>query len=199
MPTFLFDLDGTITRREILPEIALLCGLGQEMATLTRQTMDGMLPFRQSFLKRVSMLRNVPISAAQEAVAAIPLLDCLVDWIRAHRDDCIIVTGNLDVWVAPICRRIGVRAITSTAIFDGDRLLDVCSVLDKYELVGRIAAERGRPIVALGDGNNDAGMIEAADIGIATGIVNRPAISVLQACTHAVYDEATLCRFLSHL
>ena len=33
---FLFDLDGTITRQEILPEIARAVGLEREIADLTR-------------------------------------------------------------------------------------------------------------------------------------------------------------------
>ena len=50
---FLFDLDSTITRQEILPTIAEEFGVFEEMRALTERTMRGELPFKQSFLQRV--------------------------------------------------------------------------------------------------------------------------------------------------
>ena len=38
---FCFDLDNTITRQEILPVLADDLGLADDMAVLTRLTMDG--------------------------------------------------------------------------------------------------------------------------------------------------------------
>ena len=46
---FLFDLDSTITKKEILPEIARKIGKEDEMRRLTEETMNGVLPFKQSF------------------------------------------------------------------------------------------------------------------------------------------------------
>ena len=47
---FLFDLDATITRKEILPELAGKLRKEAEMKELTERTMQGEIPFERSFL-----------------------------------------------------------------------------------------------------------------------------------------------------
>jgi phosphoserine phosphatase len=55
---FCFDLDGTMTRREILPAIASEVGLSEEIALLTSLTMRGLVPFESSFRLRCRILRE---------------------------------------------------------------------------------------------------------------------------------------------
>ncbi len=55
-PTIFFDFDGTITRQEVLPLIAREIDMEDEIATLTRATMDGLLDFRKSFRLRCRLL-----------------------------------------------------------------------------------------------------------------------------------------------
>ena len=55
------------------------------------------------------------------------------------------------------------------------------------------------PFVAVGDGNNDAEMIEAAEVGVGFGGVRPIAPSVLECATHAVYSEKALVRLLNKL
>ena len=52
---FIFDLDSTITKIEILPEISKMIG-DKEMRELTEQTMKGEIPFKHSFIKNVPQL-----------------------------------------------------------------------------------------------------------------------------------------------
>ena len=56
---FLFDLDSTITCKEILPTIAEKVNRQKEMRELTEATMNGEIPFKSSFLKRVEILSAV--------------------------------------------------------------------------------------------------------------------------------------------
>ena len=46
---FLFDLDSTITKVEILPEISKMISAEKEMRQLTEDTMKGVIPFQYSF------------------------------------------------------------------------------------------------------------------------------------------------------
>lgn len=55
------------------------------------------------------------------------------------------------------------------------------------------------PFVAIGDGNNDAEMIEAAEVGIGYGGVREIAPAVLACATHAIYEEEKLVEFLERL
>ena len=50
---FLFDLDATISKVEILPEIARKIHKEEEMRVLTERTMQGEIPFEKSFLRNM--------------------------------------------------------------------------------------------------------------------------------------------------
>ena len=72
-PLFVFDLDSTITKCELLPLIAESVGLGSEMTELTEAAMQGNVSFEQSFLKRVGLLEQVSVSQARSIAAKQPL------------------------------------------------------------------------------------------------------------------------------
>ena len=194
---FLFDLDSTITNQEILPTIAKTVGCYEEMCAFTENTMKGEIPFKQSFLKRVDLLKDVPVSVVRNIVENIKLNNDIVDFIKMHRERCYIVTGNLDVWIEDLMRRINMesKVFCSKALVEGDHITDVFSVLDKNAVIQQMVL----PFVAVGDGNNDAEMIEAAEIGIGYGGVREIAESVLECSTHTVYSEKKLVDFLERL
>lgn len=190
-----FDLDGTLTKKEILPIVAKELGLYDEINQLTQETIKGLIPFHESFIKRVDILKTVPISKVREIINSVPLNEKIVDFLKDNKNRCYIVTGNLDVWIAPLCEKIGVNYFSSIATYDGDYITEVSKVLIKADIVKQFNGLK----VAVGEGNNDAEMIKASTIGIAYGGVHKPAKSVLEFATHSIYEEETLCRFLRQL
>lgn len=194
---FLFDLDSTITKQEILPTISKALGKYEQMSALTESTMRGEMPFKQSFLQRVELLKDVPVSTVRKMIGEIALNERLVDFIQENSKRCYIVTGNLDVWIEELIARFGMErnVYCSNALVKDDRIEDVFKVVDKNAVISQMVL----PFVAVGDGNNDAEMIEAAEIGIGYGGVREIASSVLACATHAVYDEKRLVEFLERL
>lgn len=194
---FVFDLDSTVTRCELLPEIARSAGLGEEMAALTEQAMRGEVPFAQSFASRVALLTRIPIPQARKIAAGVPLNEEIARFLHAHAGRCLIMTGNLDVWIGDLLERLGMRGrcVCSEALAEGNRLLGVQHVLDKAQAAGQIA----HPFVAIGDGSNDVGMLCAADVGVAFGGVRKPSEQVRRAADVTIDDEAELCRYLEKL
>ena len=79
---FLFDLDSTITRKEILPTIAEKVNRKKEMRDLTEATMRGELPFKSSFLKRVDILSVMNVSETRALVTEIPLNRNIAQFIK---------------------------------------------------------------------------------------------------------------------
>ena len=75
---FLFDLDATITKVEILPEIARAINKEKEMRELTELTMQGEIPFERSFLERIELLKDIPVTEVAHMVRDIPVNDKLV-------------------------------------------------------------------------------------------------------------------------
>lgn len=194
---FLFDLDSTITRAEILPTIAERFSCGGRMRELTEAAMSSALPFRESFLQRVELLKDIPVSRINEEIANIPLNGKVVEFMRENASRCFIVTGNLDVWISGLVERIGVtgNVFCSRALTDGDRLVSVMSVMDKGLVVNQLNGE----FVAVGDGSNDAEMVSRADVGIAYGGVRSIAPVLLDVCDYAIYEEDRLCQLLRRL
>ncbi|MDO5334687.1 MAG: HAD-IB family phosphatase [Coriobacteriia bacterium] len=194
---FLFDLDSTITKQEILPTIARSVGKEEQMRMLTEEAMIGSVPFRDSFLSRVDLLKDVPVSEVSRAIAEIPVHEDLCRFMREHKDRCFIVTGNLDIWIDGLVERMGMKGnvYCSKGIVLDDRLLGVASVIDKNLTVDQFV----NPFVAVGDGSNDAEMISRAQVGIGFGGVRAIAPSVLEVASHAIYDEGRLVQFLGRL
>jgi phosphoserine phosphatase len=192
---FLFDLDGTITRQEILPEIARAVGMQDEIAALTRRTMAGELPFESSLRRRVEILSQVPVSEVRRIVAGVEIDPHIADFLAEHRDRCTIVTGNLDVWIADLVATLGVDCRSSTALVLGDRLIGLTSVLDKVVVAG----DYDGAICVVGDGYNDLGLMAAADYGVAYGGVHAPAPGLYDVASHAIFDPERRCELLSAL
>lgn len=194
---FLFDLDSTITRQEILPTIAKKVGIYERMCSLTESTMRGEVPFKQSFLQRVDLLKDIPVSEISEKISQIILNEKLVSFIKEHKSRCYIVTGNLDVWIEKLVSNMGMERNTfcSKAVEKDGFIQDVFSIVDKNAVISQMVL----PFVAVGDGNNDAEMIEAAEVGIGYGGVRDITPAVLACADHAIYDEDILVSFLERL
>ncbi len=194
---FLFDLDSTLTKQEILPTISKELGIFEKMSQLTESTMNGEIPFKQSFLQRVELLKNIPVSEVNRMIGEIQLNELLVQFVKKNQERCYVVTGNLDVWIADLMKKIGMEKnlFCSKALVKDDYIQDIFSIVDKNAVISQMVL----PFVAVGDGNNDAEMIEEAEIGIGYGGVREIAPSVLACASHAIYDEKKLVEFLERL
>lgn len=196
-PLFVFDLDSTITKCELLPLIAESVGLGNEMAELTEAAMQGKVLFEQDFRNRVRLLQGVPISRARSVVSRAPMHEEIASFIQENPERCIILTGNLDAWIMPIIEKLGMkgRCLCSKACICEDCLLGIASVLDK----GKVCKKLPHPFVAVGDGSNDLGMLCEAEIGIAFGGARKPPTELIAAADMLVQDENELIEILKKL
>lgn len=194
---FLFDLDSTISKKEILPTISEEIGKQKEMKELTEATMRGEIPFKTSFLNRVNILSCVDVSRVNDLVSRIPLNEAIVNFIIENQDRCYVVTGNLDVWISGLMNKIGMNqhVYCSKANVKEDRITQVISVVDK-ELMAKQFVQR---LVVIGDGDNDSGMAKHADIAIGFGGVRNIAPSLLRNIDYAFYDDRRCAEFLYSL
>lgn len=194
---FLFDLDSTISRVEILPTIAAGIGKLEEMRNLTESTMRGEIPFKSSFLQRVKILSDISVTEVRKMVSEIPLNEAIADFIKENSDRCYVVTGNIDVWINDLMDKIGMKhhVYCSKAQVKDDKIKQVVSVVDKELMVKQFV----QPLVVIGDGDNDSGMAKHADIAIGFGGVRNIAPSLLWNIDYAFYDDARCADFLRKL
>lgn len=194
---FLFDLDSTITKKEILPTISQEIGKLSEMRELTEATMRGEIPFRTSFLNRVKILSDINVSKVSDIVAEIPLNNEISNFIKDNRERCYIITGNLDVWISKLMEKLNIKnnIYCSKALVKDDKIDAVINVADK-EL---IAKQFVKPIVVIGDGSNDVGMAKIADISIGFGGVRDIAPELKKIVDYEFYDDKLCAEFLKTL
>lgn len=195
---YCFDFDGTITSTELLPSIAAELGIAEEVETLTRLTMDGLIPFEQSLRLRAMLLNQVPVDVVHEIVRTVPLDADILRFIDSHSSSCFVVTGNLDLWLEPLADRLPCPVFASHAHRDGS-MIKVDHVLDKGDAVRDLRAQGFDLIVAIGDGANDRPMLVEADLAIAFAGVHAPAWAAVEASDFVAFEGGALCRLLEGL
>lgn len=195
-----FDLDGTLTQRELLPMIANEVGLEHEFEVLTKLTIEGTISFEESLRLRFAILRHVPVSVVQDIICRASLFQQVEAFIQRNKDRCFIITGNLDVWIRPLMNRLGCQYFSSTATEQNGILSTLDSILKKSNAIHQLRAlHPGRDIIAFGDGINDYPMFEAADRSVAIGLTHRPVQDLIAKSNYVIYQEESLCRLLNTL
>jgi HAD superfamily phosphoserine phosphatase-like hydrolase len=195
---FTFDLEGTITKQELLPLIASVLGLEKEMRLLTNLTIAGTIPFEDSFRLRCACLRAAPIAEVREIVASVEIEPNIEAFIQRHREQCAVITGNLDIWIEPLVRRLGCAAYSSTAVVENGQLVSITSVLKKNHPVLELRKTFNR-IVAIGAGLNDMPMFDVADVCVAFGDVHMLARPLVEMADYVTFSGGALCRLLNTL
>lgn len=195
---FCFDLDGTLTKQELLPLIAASVDLEDEISVLTKATIDGFLPFDKSFKLRIRLLKDASLEAIHQFVSNVECDAAIMQFVKQNAADCYVVTGNLDVWIQPLLQQIGVTFFASTAKMENDQLAGVEQVLHKGDAI-TVLRERYDNIIVVGEGMNDVPMFELADWRIAYGGVHQPNDALKELSDFVVYDGEALCRLLNML
>lgn len=121
------------------------------MRNLTEATMRGELSFKTSFLKRVGILRNIPVSEGNKLVSEINLNSQIVKFIKDNSDRRYVVTGNLDIWIRGLMNKIRMNNhfYCSKADVVDDKISKIVSVVDKELTVKQFV----QPLVVIRDGD----------------------------------------------
>ena len=173
------DMDSTIVTGETLDELAAQAGVGEQVAAITRESMEGKLDFAQALRARVAMLRGLPLAALERTWAGVrlsPGARTLVATMRAHGARAVLVSGGFTFFTGRIAALCGFDAHQANLLLDdGTALTGAVAepILDrdaKLTALRRWAGDLGlshRDTLAVGDGANDLAMIQEAGLGIA--------------------------------
>ncbi len=70
-----FDMDSTLIKAEVIDELAIEAGIGEEIATITASAMRGEIDFSESFIQRLSLLEGVSSHRMDKVFARIEYMD----------------------------------------------------------------------------------------------------------------------------
>ncbi len=175
----LADMDSTIVTSETLDELAAFAGVGEQVAAITRRSMDGEVDFATALRERVARLRGLPLAALQstwERTALTPGAAELVATMRAHGACTALVSGGFTWFTSRVAARCGFDVHRANVLLDDGTALTgglAEPILDgaaKLATLRALAAEHGLDLaetLAVGDGANDLAMLAAAGLGVA--------------------------------
>lgn len=173
------DMDSTIVTTETLDEIAAHAGLHEQVAAITRRSMNGEIDFREALRQRVAMLKGLGLQALEATWAATRLTPgarALVATMRADGATTALVSGGFTYFTARVAALCGFDVHRANTLLDdgtaltgavGEPILDRDAKLAELQA---LAARRGVPLeatLAVGDGANDLAMLRAAGLGVA--------------------------------
>jgi phosphoserine phosphatase len=174
------DMDSTIIGVECLDELADFAGIRAEVAAITERAMRGELDFEAALKERVAMIAGLPLAELQrcfdERVRLNPGAATLVRTMAANGARCVLVSGGFDFFTSRVAQLAGFHSHWSNRLIDDGEALTGRVAEPVLGREAKLAALRSEAIgaevamvdtLAVGDGANDLGMIEAAGLGVA--------------------------------
>ena len=174
-----FDMDSTLIETEVIDELAIRAGVGEQVKALTERAMRGEIDFTESFRERVALLRGLDESVMQEIAENLPItegVDRLMYVLKRYGYKIAILSGGFTYFGHYLQQKYGIDYVYANELeiengkLTGRYLGDVVDGKRKAELLRLIAQVEKVDIaqtIAVGDGANDLPMLGIAGLGIA--------------------------------
>ena len=174
-----FDMDSTLIQTECIDELAERAGVGEEVRAITESAMRGEIDFKESFAKRVALLKGLDESVMKEIAENMPItegVERLMFVLKRYGYKIAILSGGFTYFGEYLQKKFGIDYVYANELeiidgkLTGRYLGDVVDGKRKAELLRLIAQVEKVDIaqtIAVGDGANDLPMLSLAGLGIA--------------------------------
>ena len=174
-----FDMDSTLIKTEVIDELAIRAGVGDQVKAITESAMRGEIDFCESFKQRCALLKGLDVSVMQEIAENLPItegVDRLMRVLQKVGFKIAILSGGFTYFGNYLKQKYNIDYVYANELEIEDGKLtgryvgDIVDGRRKAELLRLIAQVENvdiRQTVAVGDGANDLPMISIAGLGIA--------------------------------
>jgi phosphoserine phosphatase len=173
------DMDSTIITTETLDELAAQAGLKDQIAAITKQSMNGEIDFAGALRARVGMLKGLELAALERTwreTEFMPGARTLIATMKAFGATTALVSGGFTFFTGRVAAELGFDLHRANVLLDnGSELTGEVAepILDrdaKLATLQELATQRGVKLaatLAVGDGANDLAMLTQAGLGVA--------------------------------
>jgi phosphoserine phosphatase len=173
------DMDSTLIRIEVIDELARAAGVGPEVSKITERAMLGEMDYDESLRQRVALLKGLDVAVLDKIASDLPLTDGAETLIRVLKRlgySIAVISGGFSRAAEALKRRLDLDYAYSNNLEVKDGKLTgrvvgpIVNAQRKAELLETIAQAEGvllDQVIAVGDGANDALMLDRAGLGIA--------------------------------
>ena len=175
-----FDMDSTLIQTECIDELAERAGVGPQVRAITEQAMRGEIDFKESFTRRVALLKGLDVSVMQEIAEHLPITegtDRLMSVLKTCGYKIAILSGGFTYFGEYLQRRYCIDYVYANELEIGEdgkltgryvgEIVDGRRKADLLKLIAQSEKVNLAQTIAVGDGANDLPMLSEAGLGIA--------------------------------
>jgi phosphoserine phosphatase len=174
-----FDMDSTLIQGEVIVELAKLANVGEKVNKITESAMRGEIDFKESFIKRVALLKGIKEEQLAGISRNLPLTDgadIVAKTLKGLGYKLGILSGGFTFIGEYLKEKLGFDYMYANeldienGVVTGKVVGDIVDGEKKAILLRQIAQKENLALeqtIAVGDGANDLPMISIAGLGVA--------------------------------